>query len=40
MGDIFRDHVIASAILDRIFYHCVTVNVRGESYRIKDRRCH
>lgn len=39
-GDIFRDHVIASAILDRILHHCVTVNIRGESYRIKDRRRH
>jgi hypothetical protein len=39
-GDIFRDHVIASAILDRILHHCVTVNTKGESYRLKERRRH
>ena len=39
-GDIFRDHVIASAILDRILHHCVTVNIKGESYRLKERRRH
>jgi DNA replication protein DnaC len=37
-GDIFRDHVIASAILDRILHHCVTVNIKGDSYRLKERR--
>ena len=26
-GDIFKDHVIAAAILDRILHHCTTVNV-------------
>jgi len=39
-GDIFRDHVIASAILDRILHHCITVNIKGESYRLKERRRH
>lgn len=39
-GDIFRDHVIASAILDRILHHCTTVNIKGESYRLKERRRH
>lgn len=39
-GDIFRDHVIASAILDRILHHCVTVNIKGDSYRLKERRSH
>ena len=37
-GDIFKDHVIASAILDRILHHCVTVNIKGDSYRLKERR--
>jgi DNA replication protein DnaC len=37
-GDIFRDNVIASAILDRILHHCTTVNIRGDSYRLKERR--
>lgn len=39
-GDIFRDHVIASAILDRILHHCTTVNIKGESYRLKERKRH
>ncbi|WP_348528367.1 IS21-like element helper ATPase IstB [Methanothrix sp.] len=37
-GHIFKDHVIASAILDRILHHCVTVNIKGDSYRLKERR--
>ena len=39
-GDIFRDHVIAAAILDRVLHHCTTVNIKGESYRLKERRRH
>jgi DNA replication protein DnaC len=39
-GDIFRDHVIASSILDRIFHHCMTVNIKRESYRLKESRRH
>jgi DNA replication protein DnaC len=39
-GDIFGDHVIAAAILDRILHHCATVNIKGESYRLKERRRH
>ena len=30
--------MIASAILDRILHHCVTVNIKGDSYRLKERR--
>jgi DNA replication protein DnaC len=37
-GDIFKDHVIAAAILDRILHHCTTVNIKGDSYRLKDRK--
>jgi DNA replication protein DnaC len=37
-GDIFKDHVIAAAILDRVLHHCTTVNIKGDSYRIKDRK--
>lgn len=37
-GQIFGDEVVASAILDRLLHHCTVVNVKGESYRIKDRR--
>ena len=37
-GQIFQDQVIAAAVLDRILHHCTTVNIKGESYRLKDRR--
>jgi DNA replication protein DnaC len=37
-GDIFSDHVLAAAILDRLLHHSVTINIRGESYRLKDKR--
>jgi len=39
-GEIFQDQVIAAALLDRILHRCTTVNIRGESYRMKDRKKH
>lgn len=37
-GSIFGDQIIATAILDRLLHHSTTINIRGESYRLKDRR--
>ena len=37
-GEVFSDHILAAAILDRLLHHSVTVNIRGESYRLKDKR--
>jgi DNA replication protein DnaC len=37
-GGIFGDPIIATAILDRLLHHLTTINIRGESYRLKDRR--
>src|SRR5690348_3778889 len=37
-GGIFGDPIIATAILDRLLHHATTINIRGESYRLKDRR--
>lgn len=37
-GEVFGDPVIATAILDRILHHSVTLNIKGESYRLKKRR--
>jgi DNA replication protein DnaC len=34
---IFGESVIAAAILDRLLHHCTTVNIKGQSYRLKDR---
>lgn len=36
-GDVFGDRVIATAILDRLLHHAVTLNIRGNSYRLKDK---
>ena len=37
-GSIFGDPIIATAILDRLLHHSTSVNIRGESYRLKERR--
>lgn len=37
-GDVFNDHVLATAILDRLLHHATTLNIKGESYRLKDKR--
>ena len=37
-GSIFGDSIIATAILDRLLHHSTTINIRGESFRLKDRR--
>jgi DNA replication protein DnaC len=37
-GSIFQDNVIASAILDRPLHPATTINIKGESYRLKDQR--
>jgi DNA replication protein DnaC len=37
-GEVLGDNVIASAVLDRILHHSVTLNIRGDSYRLKSRK--
>ena len=37
-GAIFADNVIASAILDRLLHRSTTINIKGESYRLKDKK--
>ena len=37
-GEIFNDHVLATAILDRLLHHATTLNIKGESYRLKEKR--
>lgn len=36
--DIFPDPMIATALLDRLLHHATTINIRGESYRMRHRR--
>jgi len=37
-GDIFPDPILATALLDRLLHHATTVNIKGESFRLKNRR--
>ncbi|MGI5839835.1 MAG: ATP-binding protein [bacterium] len=37
-GEIFGDTIIATAILDRLLHHCTVVNIKGESYRLKEKQ--
>ncbi|XOQ45159.1 MAG: Chromosomal replication initiator protein DnaA [Clostridium sp.] len=36
-GELMNDTVIATAMLDRLLYHSYVINIRGESYRLKDK---
>ena len=37
-GEVFGDPVLATAILDRLLHHATTLNIKGESYRVKEKR--
>jgi DNA replication protein DnaC len=37
-GDIFSDQVLAAAILDRLLHHATTIPIKGQSYRLKEKR--
>ncbi len=37
-GELFGDQVLATAILDRLRHHATTLNIKGESYRLKEKR--
>jgi DNA replication protein DnaC len=37
-GDVFGDQVVATAILDRLLHHSHVVTIRGESYRLREKR--
>lgn len=37
-GEILGDPVLASATLDRLLHHAHIFNIRGESYRLRERR--
>lgn len=37
-GEIFNDHILATAILDRLLHHSTTLNIKGESFRLKEKR--
>jgi DNA replication protein DnaC len=37
-GELLGDPVIATAVLDRLLHHSHVLNIRGESYRLKEKR--
>jgi DNA replication protein DnaC len=36
-GELLSDTVIATALLDRLLHHSHVINIRGQTYRLKDR---
>ena len=34
----FKDPVLATAVLDRLLHYSTMLNIKGESYRIKEKR--
>lgn len=36
-GELFGDAVLASAVLDRLLHHSHIVNIRGQSYRLREK---
>jgi DNA replication protein DnaC len=37
-GEVFNDQVLATAILDRLLHHATTVNIKGDSYRLREKK--
>lgn len=37
-GEVFGDPVLATAILDRLLHHSAVLNIKGESYRLKEKK--
>jgi DNA replication protein DnaC len=37
-GTVFGDAVVATAILDRLLHHSHVITIRGESYRLREKR--
>jgi len=37
MGELMGDPVFATTVLDRLLHHAYIINIRGNSYRLKDR---
>ena len=37
-GTVFGDPVVATAMLDRLLHHSHVVTIRGEPYRLREKR--
>ena len=38
-GSVFGDPVLVTAILDRLLHHSLVITIRGDSYRLRGKRC-
>lgn len=36
-GELLSDHILATALLDRLLHHAYVINIRGNTYRLKGR---
>jgi DNA replication protein DnaC len=36
-GELMGDSVLATAVFDRLLHHCHVINIRGNSYRLKEK---
>ncbi len=37
-GELVADQVVASALLDRLLHGSTTLNIRGQRYRLREKR--
>jgi len=37
-GEVFSDDVVAGAMIDRLVHHCEVINLKGDSYRVRNKR--
>lgn len=37
-GSVFGDPVVATAILDRLLHHSTVITIRGDRYRLREKR--
>ena len=37
-GEVLGDSIVASAILDRLLHHSTVFNIKGESYRLREKK--
>ena len=37
-GEIFGDQVMATAILDRLLHHSTVISIKGDSYRLREKK--
>jgi DNA replication protein DnaC len=37
-GEVFNHRILAMAILDRVLHHATTVNIKRDSYRLREKK--